>query len=207
MGNYLTIEELESYSLGVSTDLNNTVLEQQILIAEQLVNSYILRPHGLQVQTVYNEKHPWNSRTNRVYPYVKPISAVNSFIIRTASNTTTDISVSTLFINNDEGFIEAPEITGITSVSSILLAHSNLSTPMVEITYLAGYATIPSDIKFATALQVADLLADRNWAAQGLAGIKSGKLGAQSLERNTNLDGVCQKAKILLNKYRIISIR
>ena len=207
MGNYLSVAEFESYELGVASDLSNTAVEKYIGIAENLVNGYILRPKGLHNQTITAEKHEFNTKSTRVYPYVTPVTSVASYVVRIAANNTWTYGLGGVYINNDEGFVEATEVSGVSQQISSLLLQNSLYKAITELTYTAGYTTIPEDIKSATALQVNDLISQRHWAAQGLQAVKNAKLGAQSLEKSPHLDDINPMAKILLSKYRAISLR
>lgn len=106
-----------------------------ILLSSRVIDSYCHTEFGAQV---YAEQYEWRTKTRRCYPDHWPIIAVARFRIAVSNTSYSDIDPDDIYIQNDEHFVEAASMAVVVGLSPEIVS-LGMTTPMMEISYAAGY--------------------------------------------------------------------
>lgn len=213
---YITATEFKDVLLGLSltspTTISDADLDKYIKDASRLADAYANVPgFGSTEQT---EKHEWRPGSRRVYVRKWPVAAVSAIAIRVSASQTFTLSTSDVIVNNTLRYIEIEPLAMALGISPTDIPPGGIVTPLVEITYTAGYATIPDEVKLAVAIIVGALIAQRRLAEEGIAGILSFTIGSYMVTVGRGQDDAAgfagyipNAAKELLNGYRMTTVR
>lgn len=156
MPRYLTAQGFRTIGTGV--DLSSTtdpVIEQHIATASALVNVACAAPpgHDFRGGTVTGERHAWDignkyrPGSNRVYPFHRPISAVDELRIYISNTPSVTLNDQKLFVEPIEGYVEPVSLV-VTTIGAIpvgSLPLIGLRVPVAQIDYTYGWDFTATD--------------------------------------------------------------
>jgi len=211
---YLSVDEFKSYEMGDLNDFDGTALpdsklERFIGMASRLADSYCSQHFGLEQVT---ERHRWRIESRRIYPRQTNVQGVVSLRIYVSAGQKADFTLSDLFLNSNENYVEVTSLSTVTYSLFPAVVALGLLEPTAEITYVHGFNPIPQDIKDATAFIAVELLGKDALTRQGMIGLDRLVMGESQLYAHIPLKHerapyVPQAAAALLDPYIKISLR
>ena len=211
---YITVDQFREYEMGVLTnadgsDMGDRKLERFIKVASSLVDSYTQQSFELRQDT---EKHKWNQATRRVYPYRRPIVSLVSLTVNVSAQQSAAFTVNDIFVNKDRNYFEVTSLATVTYSLFPVLVNLGLIEPVSVLTYVSGYAEVPEDVKDATAIITAHLLAEDSLDKQGLGALSELTVGSMSMKRHmpepgVRFGGIPGTAAAILDDYVVVNVR
>jgi len=211
---YLTVDQFREYEVGVlvnpdGSDLGDRKLERYIKMSSSLVDAYTQRSFQTRQDT---ERHKWNQATRRVYPYRRPISSLVSMNVYVSNQQNASFSVNDVFVNKDRNYFEVTSLASVTYSLFPVMVNLGLIEPVAEITYINGTEEVPDDIKDATAMITAHLIAEDSLDKQGLGAMSELTVGAMTMKRHlpepgVRFGGIPGSAAAILDEYVTVNIR
>lgn len=211
---YITVDEFRAYEMGIltnsdGTDMGARKLERFIRVASGLVDAYSKQSFKIQQHT---EKHKWSQRTRRVYPYRRPINSLISLTVFVSAQQSAAFTVNDIFVNKDRNYFEVTSLANVTYSLFPVLVNLGLIEPVVVLVYTSGFTEVPDDVKDATAIIAAHLLAEESLIQQGLGGINELTVGSMTMKRsaanpNVRPDGIPGTAAAILDRYVTVNLR
>jgi len=211
---YITVDEFREYEIGVLTnadgsDMGNRKLERFLKVSSGLVDAYTQQSFQLRQDT---EKHRWNQATRRVYPYRRPISSIVSLTVNVSAQQSAAFTVNDIFVNKDRNYFEVTSLATVTYSLFPVFVNLGLIEPVAVLTYISGYPEVPEDVKDATAIIAAHLIAEDSLNKQGLGGLSDLTVGSMSMkrdipERDVRFGGIPGTAAAILDGYVVVNVR
>lgn len=211
---YITVDEFREYEVGVLTDfdgndLGDRKLERYIKMSSSIVDAYTQRSFQIRQDI---ERHKWNQSTRRVYPYRRPINSLVSMKVFVSNQQSASFAVNDVFINKDRGYFEVTSLSTVTYSLFPALVNLGLIEPVAEITYVSGLGEVPGDVRDATAMIAAHLIAEDSLNKQGLGAMSELTVGAMTMKRRSPEPGVRfgaipSSAAAILDGYVAVNIR
>lgn len=211
---YITVDEFREYEIGVLTnadgsDMGNRKLERFLKVSSGLVDAYTQQSFQLRQDT---EKHKWNQATRRIYPYRRPISSIVSLTVNVSAQQSAAFTVNDIFVNKDRNYFEVTSLATVTYSLFPVLINLGLIEPVAVLTYISGYPEVPEDVKDATAIIAAHLIAEESLNKQGLSGLSDLTVGSMSMKRNipkrdVRFGGIPGTAAAILDGYVVVNVR
>ena len=148
-----------------------------------------------------SENHPFDFRTRRTRVNSPPVVNLSSYAIRTGAGTVSSFPLNSLYINNEESYIELLSIALAYGLTSQILT-LGMNEPQVEITY-TSFQTPPAEVSLACGYVMAELankgfvdgLVPAGFGQLKVGGITAGNARSQLSERT------CQLVEELLGDY------
>lgn len=210
--NYISIDEFNTYAPEVYTSIsgtyNSTTISGFIQRASAMVDNFL--GYTLPIETITAEKSEGKIDTDGslvITPRKRPIEDVTAVSLVKGNDTIT----LTLLDGADQKY-DIPEpktkfvypnaelsATGVSVVASFYELRRNPF--FAEITYRAGYETIPADIKEATTLYVRELFSKRSNTV-GASEIRQGGITIKYEQRNGSKSDLVSDAESILQPYR-----
>lgn len=128
----------------------------------------------------YNEKQEWRPWSRRAYLRHWPVTSITAAKIWIGANVYATLRVQDFLINNTQHYIELASLASATTLTPELLT-LGISEPVIEVTYKAGYTTIPEEVKLAVVLITAATIAQMRLIQEGVAGVRSFVIGTYSV--------------------------
>lgn len=116
------------------------------------------------------EQHTLNPLTGRLSVNNPPVMSISDFRIFTGANTSSPVALDSLFINNQERWVE---------LLMQPFVFPQLAEVIVQITYKSIF-DVPSHIKLATGYVAAAIMSDASTSSKFPSGVKSIKIGSQA---------------------------
>jgi hypothetical protein len=211
---YITVDQFREYEMGVLTnadgsDMGNRKLERFLKVASSLVDSYTQQSFQLRQDT---ERHKWVQATRRIYPYRRPISSIVSLTVNVSAQQSAAFTVNDIFVNKDRNYFEVTSLATVTYSLFPVLVNLGLIEPVAILTYVSGYPEVPEDVKDATAIIAAHLIAEDSLDKQGLAAMSELTVGSMSMKRHmpepgVRFGGIPGTAAAILDQYVGMNIR
>lgn len=131
---YLTAAEFQDHLTGLDlTDITDAQLLDYIRQASRLADSYIHSSFDLITKTA---RQRW-SEVRRFYPNALPVHATKAMVLHIGSGQTATIAPSSLFLNNNGGYIEVVSLATSVGLSAELVS-LGLTEIVAELTYKIG---------------------------------------------------------------------
>ena len=213
---YITVPEFRDYEIGAlnlpdGTDSTDNRLERLISVASSMVDAYC----GFSFQYLEStEQHSWDQDTRRVYPYNTPIISVDSLEVFVSSQQKATFSLSDLFINTSQNYVEVTSLATVTYSLFPAIVALGLTQPVAKIKYKHGYKTPPAQIKDATALIAIDLAARDSLYQGGMGLLTRLTVGDTTMERLPQVAAgrysalsIPPTAAAILDQYISVSLR
>ena len=211
---YITVDQFREYEMGVLTnadgsDMGNRKLERFLKVASSLVDSYTQQSFQLRQDT---ERHKWVQATRRIYPYRRPISSIVSLTVNVSAQQSAAFTVNDIFVNKDRNYFEVTSLATVTYSLFPVLVNLGLIEPVAILTYVSGYPEVPEDVKDATAIIAAHLIAEDSLDKQGLAAMSELTVGSMSMKRHmpepgVRFGGIPGTAAAILDQYVGMNVR
>jgi len=213
---YVTVAELREYELGAlslpdGSDSSDNRLEKLVGVASRMVDGYC--GFSFRYKTTV-EQHKWNQETRRVFPYSRPIIAVNSFEVFVSNQQKATFNLSDLFINTSQNYVEVTSLANVTYSLFPAIVALGLIDPVAKINYTHGYTVTPQEIKDATALIAIDLASRDALYQTGMGQLTRLTVGDTTMERLPQVApgkqsalAIPPTAAAILDQYIAVSIR
>jgi hypothetical protein len=153
------------------------------------------------------EQHNWNPGTRRTKVNQPPIMELISYQIRTSPGTVSTFELNTIYINNQENYVELASLSLAGSLTSQMIS-LGMTTPIVEITY-KSYQSVPSQVAAAVGFTAADIInrsASNDLLPAGLASVKDGDMAISRHGLAGQSETIPDRAKDLLQIYSRIAV-
>lgn len=128
----------------------------------------------------YNQWQEWRPSSRRVYLRHWPVTEIVSAKIWIGANVYAQLRVVDFLINNTQHYIVLASLASATTLTPELLT-LGISEPVIDVTYKAGYTTIPEEVKLAVVLIAASTIAQKQLIEEGVAGVRSFVIGTYSV--------------------------
>lgn len=211
---YITVDQFREYEMGVltnadGTDMGNRKLERFIKVASNLVDSYTQQSFQIRQDT---EKHKWVQATRRIYPYRRPINSLVSLSVYVSAQQSASFTVNDVFINKDRNYFEVTSLANVTYSLFPVLVNLGLIEPVAVLTYTSGTPEVPDDVKDATAIIAAHLIAEESLNQQGLGAMSELTVGSMTMKRHmpepgVRFNGIPGTAAAILDQYTGMNLR
>jgi hypothetical protein len=211
---YITVDEFRSYEMGLldgpdGADIGNRKIERFIKVASSLIDNYTQQSFQYRQDT---EKHKWNMATRRIYPYRRPISSLVALDVFVSNQQSAAFNVSDVFVNKDRNYFEITSLATVTYSLFPVMIGLGLIEPVAVVTYISGYEVVPNDVKDATAIITAHLLAEDALDKQAMGAMSELTVGSMSMKRHraapgVKYDGIPGPAAAILDQYVGANIR
>lgn len=156
MPRYLTAQGYRAIGLGVDlSSVLDTTLERHIATASALVNTTCAAPpgHDFRGGTITGEAHAWDvgnkyrPGSNRVYPFHRPITAVDQLTIEISNVPSVTLDDTKLYVEPIENYIEPIGLVvttiGVIPLTSLPLI--GLRVPVAKVNYTYGWNFTATD--------------------------------------------------------------
>jgi hypothetical protein len=158
------------------------------------------------------EKHKWSQATRRVYPYRRPIVSIVSLTVNVSAQQSAAFTVNDIFVNKDRNYFEVTSLATVTYSLFPVLVNLGLIEPVAVLTYVSGYSEVPEDVKDATAIITAHLIAEDSLDKQGLGALSELTVGSMSMKRHmpepgVRFGGIPGTAAAILDDYVVVNVR
>lgn len=211
---YITVDQFREYEMGVltnpdGTDMGDRKLERFLKVATSLVDSYTQQSFQLRQDT---ERHKWVQATRRIYPYRRPINALSSLTVYVSAQQSASFTVNDVFINKDRNYFEVTSLANVTYSLFPVMVNLGLIEPVAVLTYTSGAAEVPDDVKDATAIIAAHLIAEESLNQQGLGAMSELTVGSMTMKRHmpepgVRFNGIPGTAAAILDQYVGVNVR
>ncbi len=208
---YITPDEFTSTLQGLSvTGLTTENIDDMIKDASRIAEAVAGGTTWFKEQLVERWEYKLN---NRLYLRKWPIVSIDTLKLFTGATTFQTFATTDAFVNNQGRYVEIASLTFATELSGSLIS-LGLMTPTWEVTYTAGYDTIPDDVKLAVGIITGAKIAQFRLAEEGIAGVLSFIIGSYQVtvgRGQSDAAGfaglVPSVARDLLNDYRMTNVR
>jgi len=213
--NYCNEVDIENFLLLDIDDTFSLQLNSWIAVAEQQINRYLgyTTASGVLLETIVDEKTPVRVSSYgdlMVFPRKYPISSVQSISIVKGSesldltltadgNNKYDIPTSADYIQYSGSELALTGTSIINDFYDVKYSHG-----FVKVSYVAGYATVPYEIRQATVNLVSDIVM-RHSNKEGLESITQGRVSKRWSGRNDGKSDFYLDAIELLRPFRLAS--
>jgi len=211
---YITVDQFREYEIGVLTNpdgstMGDRKLERFIKVASSLVDAYTQQSFQLRQDT---EKHKWVQATRRVYPYRRPIDSLVSMTVYVSAQQSAAFTVNDVYVNKDRNYFEVTSLANVTYSLFPVLVNLGLIEPVAVITYKSGYPEVPDDVKDATAIIAAHLIAEDSLDKQGMGAMNELTVGSMTMKRHRpvpgeRFDAIPGTAAAILDQYVGVNVR
>lgn len=211
---YITVDQFREYEMGVltnpdGTDMGDRKLERFLKVATSLVDSYTQQSFQLRQDT---ERHKWVQSTRRIYPYRKPINSLSSLTVYVSAQQSASFTVNDVYVNKDRNYFEVTSLANVTYSLFPVMVNLGLIEPVAVLTYTSGTAEVPDDVKDATAIIAAHLIAEESLNQQGLGAMSELTVGSMTMKRHmpepgVRFDGIPGTAAAILDQYVGVNLR
>jgi hypothetical protein len=211
---YITVDQFREYEMGVltnpdGTEMGDRKLERFLRVASGLVDAYTQQSFQLRQDT---EKHKWVQATRRVYPYRRPINSLVSMTVYVSAQQSAAFTVNDIYVNKDRNYFEVTSLANVTYSLFPVMVNLGLIEPVAVLTYTSGYPEVPDDVKDATAIIAAHLIAEDSLDKQGLGAMSELTVGSMSMKRHmpepgVRFDGIPGTAAAILDQYVGVNLR
>jgi hypothetical protein len=211
---YITVDQFREYEMGVltnpdGTDMGDRKLERFLKVASSLVDSYTQQSFQYRQDT---EKHKWVQATRRVYPYRRPIDSIVSMSVYVSAQQSASFTVNDIYVNKDRNYFEVTSLANVTYSLFPVMVNLGLIEPVAVLTYVSGYPEVPDDIKDATAIIAAHLIAEDSLDKQGMGAMSELTVGLMTMKRHmpepgVRFDGIPGTAAAILDQYVGVNVR
>jgi hypothetical protein len=211
---YITVDQFREYEMGVltnpdGTDMGNRKLERFLKVATSLVDSYTQQSFQLRQDT---ERHKWVQSTRRIYPYRRPINSLSSLTVYVSAQQSASFTVNDVYVNKDRNYFEVTSLANVTYSLFPVMVNLGLIEPVAVLTYTSGTSEVPDDVKDATAIIAAHLIAEESLNQQGLGAMSELTVGSMTMKRHmpepgVRFNGIPGTAAAILDQYVGVNVR
>jgi hypothetical protein len=211
---YITVDQFREYEMGVLTNpdgstMGDRKLERFLRVSSGLVDAYTQQSFQLRQDT---EKHKWNQATRRVYPYRRPINSLVSMTVYVSAQQSAAFTVNDIYVNKDRNYFEVTSLANVTYSLFPVMVNLGLIEPVAVLTYTSGYSEVPDDVKDATAIIAAHLIAEDSLDKQGMGAMSELTVGSMTMKRHmpepgVRFDGIPGTAAAILDQYVGVNVR
>ena len=211
---YITVDQFREYEIGVLTnpdgsEMGDRKLERFLKVASSLVDSYTQQTFQIRQDT---ERHKWVQATRRIYPYRRPINSLVSLSVFVSAQQSASFTVNDVYINKDRNYFEVTSLANVTYSLFPVMVNLGLIEPVAVLTYTSGTAEVPEDVKDATAIIAAHLIAEDSLDKQGLGAMSELTVGSMTMKRHmpepgVRFDGIPGTAAAILDQYVGVNVR
>jgi hypothetical protein len=211
---YCNEVDVENFLLLDIDDTFSPQLNSWIAAAEAQVNRYLgyTTASGILLETIVDEKTSVRVSSTgdlMVFPRKYPISSIQNLSITKGSTDMIleleDEGIPKYDIPTSADYIQFSNNDLTVTGGSVLTSFSSIrwSNAFVKLSYVAGYATVPADIRQATVNLVSDVVM-RHTNKEGLASITQGRVSKRWEARDGKSDFYLDAFE-LLKPYRLAS--
>lgn len=209
---YITADEFRAVQIGLDlTDIDDSELDLYIQTASRLVDSEC---HGsLFPEYISGEEHEWRPLSRRLYLAKWPVISLDTITVYASPTTTFSLSVNDALVVNKYRYVEIQPLAMSLGITTDVIA-GVLMTPIVRVSYTAGYSVIPDNVKIATAIIVGSRIAQRRVMEEGGGGALSYQIGSYMVtygRSQAELAGfagwIPEIAKMLLRDFVFATVR
>jgi len=179
--------------LGLTDDTQQTYIERLINVASQKIENYCNRKFNL---TTYTLERYTGDDTNKLALRNYPVAALTRVIIDD-----TEIVTSTLILDAIAGLIDYKDSLFYSdTLKSGIAEYPELYQKNIQVTYTAGFATIPYDLEEVCIKEVVSRYENKG-TAKNLKSWSLGNVSKTYSEQTQNGTGLLQTSKNILDNY------